>query len=523
MSFSYLLNSFSLEAGIVTCLITIVRVFVESSATILVGVIAAAVIRCWGGYPTVESWLGPSGSLERTFRIMGACCCVPLCALGVLPVIKELSDSGMPRRDLAVVWLVAPLLNPLSLLYAVSILPAWQFGVFVVIACLFGGLVSEVAGRFTSSETANSLEVTPPAAQGTTRLWNGAIAVGRIVTGWALFYIAAGAVISGVIISFIPATSFERIFAIDNPAGPLEAMTLTAPQAITPISFTMAVAAIRVMHLAFACAISLQLLGVAWCGGTVLAMRSIWGWKRTMGLFCATLFLAVAASYGAYATSPPLIGEAEESHGLDTLARPYHPSFQQFSVAVNQQLQHTDAIMRGGAVLLLLTVLWGVVVRVGKFQYREQIEAPESDAKGDSRWNVELSPGQIGVVSLVLLAVCCVMVMYALFPSVEESFAQMQDIQADAVMAVKNSRTDLAAEKITQWDTVAARLPVGWVLRFGMPSANQAAQIRRMRELLWDIRQQMKTERLTDNNAREQSNHLKERFQECRDICLGKK
>lgn len=513
--------TFPLETAMVTWLAAMVRIVVESSATLLVGILCAATIRCCGGYPAVQSWLGPPCTLERTFRIMGMCCCIPLCAFGVLPVAKELSDSGMPRRDLAVLWLVAPLLNPLSLLYAFSILPFWQCIAFLGLAFCFGVVVAEVADRFAVGDTHPCQEQTPPPTQGTTRLWNGAVAAGRIATGWGFLYIIAGIVISGLVVGLTPPSSLEGIFSRDNPAGPLQTTGIVAPQMMTPISFTMAVSAINRTHLMFACAIVLQLLGVAWCGSTVLAMRSLWGWQRTVALFCTTLLLAVAAGYGAYATSPPPTGEAEETHGLDTFARPIQASFALFPSALGQQLQHTDTIMRGGAVLLLLVVAWGVLVRAGKFAYREQPAAQKIEAAAKSSLNMELTPGQIGLVSLVGVAFCCVMVMYSVFPSVEESFEEMRNIQTDAIVAVKNSKTAEADKWLAQWDAVAARMPVGWAMRFGMPNADQASQIRQMRELLWNTRQQMREPRFSEAKARAQGDRLVEQFEACRQVCLG--
>ncbi|MEW4453550.1 permease [Bremerella sp. JC817] len=500
-----------------------VRILVESSATILIGIVGAAAIRVSGGYNFVQEWLGPADSLERTFRLLAACLCVPVCALGVIPIAKELSDGGMPRRDLALLWLVAPLLNPLSILYAISVLPIWQCGVFLLVACVYAVVVAEVAGRFYDEPQNSKSSSVSEATSGTTRLWNASIAAGQIATGWSIVYVILGMVISGLVVGLVPSGSFERIFSYQNSMGPLETMALTGPQMVTPITFTMAVSAIHSTHLAFACAIVLQLLGVAWCGGTVLAMRSIWGIQRTLALLVVTLFLATTVSYVTYSVFPPAPGEEEETHGLDTLARPYHATFDQFSLALSQQLNHTDLIMQAGTTLLGILALWGIVVRSWGLRFCED-PIPSTEAKPSAgRWNVELTQGQVGMSLIGVAAFGIILLMYSIFPGVEESFEQMKKVSADAVIAVKTNKTQVAQQKLSEWDAVAARMPVGWVLRMGVPDSQQASEIRALRELLWKTRQQFAQAELTDTEAKERGAELIDQFQSCRVICLGDK
>lgn len=523
MSFGDFWYTFSFEESVVTLLITIVRVLVESSATILIGVLGAAAIRVSGGYHSLKQWLGPAGSFERTSRLLVACLCVPVCALGIIPIARELSDGGMPRRDLAVLWLVAPLLNPLSILYAISVLPIWQCGMFLLIACIYAVVVAEVAGRFLNENQVQVATPVPTVSHGTTRLWNAAIAAGRIVTGWSTFYIVLGIVISGLIVGLIPSGAFERVFSFQNMTGPLETMAMTAPQMVTPIMFTMAVSAIHSTHLAFACAIVLQLLGVAWCGGTFLAMRSEWGSQRTLGLLMVTLVFATTVGYGTYSVFPPVAGEEEETHGLDTLARPYHATFGQFSMALSQQLRHTDVIMQAGTVFLGILSLWGVVVRSRGLCFHED-PVPSGEVKTPAgRWNVELTPGQVGMSLLGVAVFGIIMLTFSIFPGVEESFEQMQKVSADAVIAVKMNKANEAQQRLAEWDTVAARLPVGWVLRMGVPDDRQASEIRSLRELLWKTRQQLAQAELTDAEVKKRGAELIEQFQACRVVCLGDK
>jgi len=523
MTFGDYWSTFALEEAVVTVLITIVRIFVESSATILVGILCAASIRVSGGYQMLRPWLGPEGSLERTFRLLGACVCVPVCALGVIPICRELAGSGMPRRDLAVMWLVAPLLNPLSILYAISVLPLWQCGVFLIVACTYAVIVSEVAGRFVGETEKQDSQERPEVTIGTTRLWNASVAAGQIITSWSALYILLGAALSGVVVGLIPSGAFEKIFSFQNTAGPLETIALTTPQMVTPITFTMAVSAIHSTHLAFACAIVLQLVGVAWCGGTFLAMRSVWGTERTLGLLLVTLVFATTVSYATYSMFPPAVGEEEETHGLDTLARPYHATLGQISLAMTQQLRHTDVIMQAGTTFLAILALWGVVVRTRRFTYRKQPEPKAEEEKPASRWNVVLTPGQIGLAVMGMVALGTIMLTYSLFPGVEESFDQMKKISADAVIAVKTNRSLAAQQKLSEWDTVAARLPVGWVLRLGVPDSEQAAEIRALRELLWKTRQQLAQAELSEAEVRQRGTALIDQFQSCRVACLKDK
>jgi len=522
MEFSLAILSLpTIDELIVSPMIIIVRTIIESSATLFLGILIAAGIRSLGGYPKLSTWLDEPGSILRTLRLMAISACVPLCAFGVIPVARELSNSGMPKRDVVTLWLVAPLLNPLSLLYAVNILPVWQCAMLVAIAVCYGVVVAEVASRFVSDASSLEPSVVPEAYSGTARLWNIAITAGKIATSWTMVYIAIGLLATAVVATFIDPGSFEGIVSAQNSLGPVVTQGLTAPQMVTPVTFVMAASAIHHAHLSFACAIALYLLGVSWNGGTISAMRGMFGASRVMSLLLVTLILATMVTYSVHVTLPPSVGQEEETHGLDTLARPYHAELARWSPALEQQLGHTDVIMRTGSMLLAILVAWGIVVRWQKLSYKVDEPTPRTSADSQSRLNVELTPGQIGVVAMLFVGLVCVGVMYSIFPSVEESFAEMQKLQADAVVAVNTNERDLAQQKLTEWDNVAAKMPVGWLLRFGLPDKEQAFAIRQLRESIWDTRSKIADPQTTPRDARDQGRQLLDKFRACRTSCLG--
>jgi len=505
-----------------TLMISTLRVLVESSATLLIGILVAANIRVAGGYPAFSKWLDEPGTIRRTLQIVLVSACLPLCALGVIPIAIELSKSGMPKRDLVAFWLAAPLFNPISILYAICILPLAQCACLLFASLSLVLLVTEIAGRFVDDVEPTEREI-PTKQVGTDRLWNILVAAGSIATGPILLFVGISILVNGLVLSLIAPGAFERIASYQNLAGTLEGSLLTVLQIVSPITFVMAASAIHHAHLSFSAAIVIRLLGVTWNTATLLAMRAYLGLGRTLALGIVTAIFTVVVSVAAHSVFVPAVGDEEETHGMDTLARPYHASSREFSMALSQQLTHTDILMQAGSVLLSSLLGWGCFVRYGKLSYRHST-VPKVETSDIKRgFDFDLTPGQIGIAGVCILAAVLFGMMYVVFPGASESFDEMQKLQADAVVAINTGDHDLAVQKLAEWDAVAAKLPVGWMLRLSIPDDKQATEIRNLRTALWETRSYIATPTANRSQSKQFGLELIDKFHACRLACVGEK
>ncbi|WP_310821099.1 permease [Stratiformator vulcanicus] len=466
-----------------TLVVGAARTIVEGSATILAGIVTAAYLRTLATPEKVAVIFrgeGPQGLLRATLVGMA----LPVCAIGVLPVLRELRRLGLPTSKLLTFGLAAPLLNPITLVYGLSVLSFSNFLLVVAATVVVSITVCDVSSRFAVDPQPTS-EPLPRGLTGGTRLWNLFIASGRIATGWTATDFAIVVLVSAVTASFLPPGLFEELCSRSNRLGPIEATALALPQYVSPATGVMQLSSLSKVNLSIPTGLAVYVFGVGFSAGTIVWLVKWFGPRRVTALGLATILVAVAASYGSQSLLPVPVAQEEETHGLDALTRPHHASFGSLGHAVSYGLSYTDPMMRGGAVLLALLLTSGVVFRLLKVRFRD--DDPEKVATDtDSRMSRAVPASQIGAVAVCGMALFVCLVSYIYFPGPKESMEEMRTLQADAIVAIRTGKTGWALEQLAAWDQTAAKLPVGAAIRFSFPTAEQRSATRALRtQLLW--------------------------------------
>src|ERR1700738_548690 len=128
------------------------QIAVESSMTLLCGFIVAGVMRRMLGAEGTRRLFGGPG-WKGLLRAWAVGTVLPVCSLGVIPIAREMRRAGVPSGTILAFVLAAPHINPLSLLYGLTLSEP-----IVVIAFAGGSLVIALAmgaiwERFFASET----------------------------------------------------------------------------------------------------------------------------------------------------------------------------------------------------------------------------------------------------------------------------------------------------------------------------------------------------------------------------------
>ena len=93
---------------------------VEASTTLLCGLLVAGVMRrMLGGDGTRRLFGGPGWN--GLFRAWAVGTLLPVCSLGVIPIARELRRAGVPGGTVVAFVLAAPHINPLSLMYGLTL------------------------------------------------------------------------------------------------------------------------------------------------------------------------------------------------------------------------------------------------------------------------------------------------------------------------------------------------------------------------------------------------------------------
>ena len=106
-----------------------VEVAFQAAPTILVGIVVAGVIRYLVGYDQLRRWLG-GGLLASLFKGWVLGMLLPVCSLGELPVIREFQKAGVRGGTTLAFGLTAPLFNPISVLYGLTLSDPFTLFVF---------------------------------------------------------------------------------------------------------------------------------------------------------------------------------------------------------------------------------------------------------------------------------------------------------------------------------------------------------------------------------------------------------
>src|SRR5882757_4577379 len=115
------------------------QIAAESSTTLLCGLLVAGVMRRMVGAEATRRLFGGPG-WSGLLRAWGVGTLLPVCSLGVIPIAREMRRAGVRSSTILAFVLAAPHINPLSLLYGLTLSEP-----IVIICFALGSLVIALA------------------------------------------------------------------------------------------------------------------------------------------------------------------------------------------------------------------------------------------------------------------------------------------------------------------------------------------------------------------------------------------
>ncbi|MEM6331122.1 MAG: permease, partial [Planctomycetota bacterium] len=411
---------------------------------------------------------------------------LPVCAVGVLPVLRELRRLGLPAGKLAAVALAAPLLNPLTVFFGLSVLSPGQTLLLVAatgLACLTAG---DVAARFFVPHQAKA-DTRPVALTGGTRLRNLWIAAGRVVSGQTPADLAMVIAATAVVAAVLPSDAFFVICQADNAYGPAAASLLSLPQYVGPSRGVVQFAGIENANLSTATGLAMYVFGTALSAAGLVEFSRWWGVRRVAALILALLLVVMAASYGAFAVLPTPVAQAGETAVLDGMTRPESAILAELPQAVRQALSLADPLALAGAVGVVVLFLSGVFGRVAKLAYRSDDPA-EFAQRSQGRLSKAMPASQLGAAAVTGVGLLFVLSVYMFYPSPAELLERMDAIRLDTSIAILGGDVELALERAGALDAAAASIPIASAIRGSFPNAVQRQLVRDFRGELRVVR-----------------------------------
>ena len=470
--------------------IRFVQALALAAPTILVGLFVAGVFERLFGYDTTRRLFGGKGVKSLVLAwLMGML--LPVCSLGVVPVLRVLKRAGLGGGTLLAFALAAPLFNPISLLYGLTLSRPVVVVTFALCSLLVVTVVGAVWDRLFPGTAAPSPSP-PPVAPGFKRMLSIGVAALREFSGPTLGYILLGAAGSALLGMILPHGALQRAMNGDNPFAPLSMAAVSIPAYATPMLAISQLGSMFQHGNSVGASYVLLTFGTGLNLGLLAWMVAQFDWRRAGVWLCLMVVLVLGL---AYAVDKPLypddVDPADHTHAFDIYCSPFVSDGGNAWQMASLKLQ--DAVRPHEWTLLLVTgVLCLAAVALRFVDPHQRLELwlerqPERRASLDIR----VPSAVLGMVFLLVLVGLSVAGCYIYYPEPKVVFEELQSIRAEALVAAKQGNTKQADHWIGLWDEWTRRLEVGEFLRQGRVSDYQHMKARILREKLELLRHEV--------------------------------
>lgn len=454
-----------IETVLLGALLRLLQALLQATPTILVGVVVAAVFQRLLGHNNTRKLFGDNSwrSLPQAW-LVGML--LPVCSLGVIPVVRELRKAGVPGGAILAFGLTAPLFNPISVLYGLTLANS----VVILTFCLCSLVIVTVVGlswdRLFPGTTVQE-EAPRRVAHGWKRILAIAVASARELTSPTMIYIGIGLLGVATLSMILPAGRLQTAAEHTDPWAPLFMAGVAIPAYASPMTAMVQLASMFQHGNSIGAAFALLALGAGANIGLVVWTMRTYSLVRGATWFAILVAVVVLLSYGVdRPLYPQGVEPAGHTHAFDIYCSPFSDGAQATLGTVTGTL--TEKIAPHEIVSLALAgclVLAGVVIQVVDPR-REKIE-PWLEREPDVRQQYDIIlPGPVlGGIALLGLVAMSVFGCYLYYPPPSEIFEEMRIINTEVASAASSQDWDTALYWIPVYDDWTRKLQVSMFLR----------------------------------------------------------
>ncbi|MEA2632945.1 MAG: uncharacterized protein QOE66_3164, partial [Chloroflexota bacterium] len=448
----------------------VAQALIQSSPTVLVGFFVAGILGRLLGHEGTRRLFG-CGTWRELPQAWLIGHTLPLCSLGVIPVARQMRRSGIAGGTVLAFAMTAPLFNPLSLLYGLTLSEPFVILTFafcsMIVVTVVGGAWDRLCPGTASGEPA------PPAvAHGPRRMAAIVVVAAREIVGPSLGYIAVALLGVVALCTALPQGSLQSTMEHKNVYAPL-AMTAVAIPAYTTPMVAMSQLGSMFQHAnSVGAAFVLLTLGAGINLGLIAWMFRTYGLAR--GLAWMALLLAVVLGL-AYAVEDPLYPSEIEppghTHAFDIYCRPFDHGGTDLPATVRAKLKEDlHPFEQVSLTVLAFLAVSGLSLRAldRRWRIEDWLErAPEPSGRPPAWHDVTVSAPALGMVALAGLVAFSVVGCFAYYPAPRITFEEMSILRAEVLSAAYSGNQKHASHFIPVWDDWTRRLQVGTFLREG--------------------------------------------------------
>ena len=451
-----------MEAVIWGSVVRFVQAVAEGAPTFLVGLVVAGVFRRLIGPEGTRRLFG-GGTVRSLLQSWGIGMLLPVCSLGVIPVAYEMRRSGVSGGAILAFALTAPLFNPLSLLYGLTLSAP-----IVIICFAFCSLLLVTAIGFGFNrlfgERAERQPDDSPVAPGIKRMLAVFIEAARYASGSALLYCFV-ALLGTVILNFLlPKGSLGNSFAHNDPTSPLLMLGIAPLAYATPLTVMMQIGSMFVHGNSVGAAYTLLAMGAGINLGLIAWAWRTYGAKETAGFL---IVLAIVVTGIAYTIEGPLYSGSDvgtpHTHAFDIYACPFAGGVS--ADAFQQKLQDAfEAYQSVSLGFVFLLALVGTILKAADLNPRMD-HFLERQAAAPPSLDFSIPGPVLGGIALIGLILLSGLGCYVYYPPPRDTIEDMAMTKANYLVAIQTRDASEAVKEIEVYDNLTRKLQVGHFLR----------------------------------------------------------
>ena len=474
--------------AMLSALIRMAQGFAMAAPTLLVGLLIAGVFRFYMTPAQLRKLFGgeTAASLPVSWLIGML---LPVCSIGVLPILREMHRARVRPGAMTAFALSAPLFNPLSLLYGLTLSRPIVVIAFALcslaVVTILGSFWDRVASRKASDEAEDAQDKSTRVI-GTKRLLAMAVMTTRESVGSLAVLVFIALLGLGVLGALLPYGAMQSSFEMNDPVAPARMVFFAIPVYATPM-IAMSQLGMMFQHSnSPGAALALLLLGTGVNLATIVMLARNHGTKATLVWFTSLIVIVLGLSY---AIDRPLILPGAEpaghTHAFDGYATPLQAKSGFSWPMIYELIKKPLGIAEyAGVASLALLAISGLLVRaIGWHEDQFKSEKPEDIASYD-----RIVPAPVLAVTILIgLVVFSIVGCFAYYPHPDETLKEIAAVRGEFYSAARSGNAEQALHWVDLWDDWGRRLEVATFLRTGEVRPYQRMQgyiVRKKLELL---------------------------------------
>lgn len=448
-----------METALIGGLVNMVRCLAMASPTLLIGLFIAALMRYYLGPEHTRRLFGGDSirSLPQSW-LLGML--MPVCSLGVIPIIREMHRVKIRPGAITAFALSAPLFNPLSLLYGLTLSRPYVIVGFALGSLLVVTVIGLIWDRL-AKDTGRSEPVAAFNLIGWARLQASWAYAGRELlgpTGRLTLVAVLGVGMLGVA---LPHGALQTCAEQDDPWSPLRMAMLSVPVYATPMQTISQLGMMFAHGNSPGAAFCLLLLGTGVNLGTLWWLKQTYGLRPTAIWFGSLLLIVVGCAYAIdKPLIPPGVEPAGHTHAFDVYSNPFGAKVT--LAAVGQVFENSVGIAEWASLVALCLVAGiGALVREPR-----ALPAGEPVAQRSGRGlDRDVPPAVVGLTGIIGLIAFSIVGCYAYYPAPEETLEEMRLARTETLTSATSGNVEEALRWLEIWELWSRRLEVGTYLR----------------------------------------------------------